>query len=335
MTSVQANSWYRQESIEVQSFKNENGYNIDDGTYTGTSGTFIPRLETAANIALPISQQLDIYGQTLQYYGRARYDAKLTDSSIAVFNGTDNSLSFTDLTGVTIASYEGTGVPSKSGNDINYTAGTALNLVLSDGTTINFVEGSGTTVYDVSGNGNDGTVNGTIAGFWDTSDAQRPNNLLDGFDLWEEDASPGTYVRVPYDVNGDPIKTSGDSITGYTWVSTHAGTPFGHNGAESTITQLESEQIYAAAEAMETAGWTNLMFSGTSPIGVSYDDIPAAAYLPDTVQWLNDIFTLDPLFEGVGFYAEGQVHGEDEGYSEGGAEVGGQTAVSRDSKLAR
>lgn len=76
---------------------------------------------------------------------------------VGVFE-TSSSLDFTDLSGVTITSYEGSAILSISGNSIVATggAGTAWNLLLSDGTYIP-LEGS---VNDVSGGGNHPVNNG-------------------------------------------------------------------------------------------------------------------------------------------------------------------------------
>lgn len=67
--------------------------------------------------------------------------------------------------------------------------------------------------------GNKFTINGTISeGSW--SDQTEYNNLQDGYDIWKKDAD-NSLIYVPYDLNGDPILTSGDTLTGYTWVSTN------------------------------------------------------------------------------------------------------------------
>ena len=67
-------------------------------------------------------------------------------------------LTFSDLTDITITSYQGTATPSINGDTIEVTAGTLYDLLLSDGTYLPLAEGTGTDAYDVSGNDNHATV---------------------------------------------------------------------------------------------------------------------------------------------------------------------------------
>jgi len=72
--------------------------------------------------------------------------------------GSGDTIDFTDLTGVTVVSHDGTATLTVSGNSVVCTSGvgTAWNLLLSDGTFLP-LQGS---CYDISGNGNHGTNNG-------------------------------------------------------------------------------------------------------------------------------------------------------------------------------
>ena len=67
---------------------------------------------------------------------------------------------------------------------------------------------------------------------------ERPHDLLDGFDLWQND-SDDTYLRYPFYIDGTSIKTDGDTITGYTWVarcpSSGTNTSKWMNNAESVL----------------------------------------------------------------------------------------------------
>ena len=87
----------------------------------------------------------------------------------ALFDGTIK-LTYADLSGVTISSYTGTGVPSIVGDTIEYTAGTAYSLTLSDGTRHNFDAHGGADVWDISDNGNHATQDASpAADLWQTS----------------------------------------------------------------------------------------------------------------------------------------------------------------------
>jgi len=113
-----------------------------------------------------------------------------------------------------------------------------------------FSEGAGTIVYDKAGSVNGTVTNATLSTFWSTDDEVRPNNLIDGFDLWTNDAD-SSLLRVPFDINGDSIKTSGDIITGYTWTSTNVSGSW-HNGAESNLREYEVPSLYAADALLTT-----------------------------------------------------------------------------------
>lgn len=135
--------------------KAENDWKDEFGNYNGYfyKGRYFPRDET--------NPTLDVVGNPLQYKGQVSYPAKLVESNCLSFDGVDDIISFTDLTGVSIVSYGGTSTLSINGNNIEGTAGTVYNLLLSDGTHLPCAEGEGNTVYDASGNNNHGTfING-------------------------------------------------------------------------------------------------------------------------------------------------------------------------------
>lgn len=112
----------------------------------------------------------------------------------------------------------------------------------------NFSETSGGIIYNKADSTKNGELLGTAATFWDTSDTARPDNLLDGFDLWENDTT-GDYLRVPFDVNKASIKTDGDTITGYTWVSRNPFNKGGHNGAENTLKDQQAPALILATSS--------------------------------------------------------------------------------------
>jgi hypothetical protein len=153
--------------------------------------------------------------------------------------------------------------------------------VTKDGTKIidyTFSEGNGATVYDRSGNGNDGTLTTfTLPTDWIQDDGATPHNLINGFDKWEDDGTPGSFIYVPYDVDGTPILTTGDSLTGYTWVSTHPkidGKQF-HNGAETEALQYLVPELWLSDGTDQN--WFN---SSGVPQNATYADIDGMTVNP-------------------------------------------------------
>ena len=109
-------------------------------------------------------------------------------------------LTFSDLTGVTIVSSDGTSTPTKNGNDIEFSAGTVWNLKLSDGTWIpNPYNG-----YDVSGNDNRGTPTDITAEEQDEFAYYQKY----GFDRYIEKANPDNINDVPKTITGGTIDVS-------------------------------------------------------------------------------------------------------------------------------
>ena len=367
-------SW--QESIEIESSRNLNGYNKVGDVY-------IPRLETAENISKPISQQVDVLGNTLEFYGKSRYDLGIVQNSVGVFNGIDNyidlpidieedfyicfygkflttssyygkllsrgvvgqpgeitveriaSSSFMNiniypnngirqtfthsvdlfddlphvleirLTGDLLSMYidgiketnQLSSIPifsttevvticansqSKSENISSIMQEFILKNKYSKGVFYVFSEGNSNIVYDKSLNLNNGTWQGDTANIHGFSDLARPNNLLDGFDLWIKD-SDGSLLKVPFDVNGNSIKTQGDLITGFTWDSRRLGSNVSHNGAESKMIQPESPELYSIDSQFVNSKWFN---SGV-PQYVGYNDL-YSNYETKGI-WLNDV----------------------------------------------
>jgi len=74
------------------------------------------------------------------------------------------------------------------------------------------------------------------AGLRTKSEYAYPINNTKGFDLWINDTD-GPLLYVPFDVNGNSIKTAGDTIAGYIWDSKVQGTKEGHNGSEMVYNQ--------------------------------------------------------------------------------------------------
>jgi len=133
----------------------------------------------------------------------------------------------------------------------------------------NFSECSGAIVYDKSGNDNHGTItNATLSTFWsnDATGKVKPSNLSDGFDLWTLDSDPTKILRVPFDVNGDSIKTRGDTITGYTWQSRNIAGNY-HNNSENTIKE------YVAPALISSDVTRGYLYSSEVPQEIAYSDL--------------------------------------------------------------
>jgi len=143
------------------------------------------------------SKAVSSYGNTLAEVGSVKRNWTIKNSAILVANGTDNSLSFSDLSGITIVDYEGTTTPAISTNDITLTAGTLSYLELSSGSKYYISEANGAIIYD-SVNGLHGTINGTLTGVWDVSDDARPDSFIDGYEKYLQDADGETVIQVPY-----------------------------------------------------------------------------------------------------------------------------------------
>lgn len=209
------------EGVDVPySFQNEIGFTLSDGvTYYEDSGgvnlipsgVYIPRDEnntTKCAAYLSGGARAELIDK-----GKAKEFVKIAQVNVGNPDGLDDVLNFTDLTGVTIVSSEGTSTPSINGNNIEFTAGTIWNLILSDGTHLTFNEGNGLTVYDISGNDNHGTwQNVTNPTQWTKSDVAINYLLLNGCEVYTEDGgSLITYI---------PLKSDGSEITptisGYT-----------------------------------------------------------------------------------------------------------------------
>ena len=92
-------------------------------------------------------------------------------------------------------------------------------------------EGAGTTAFDKSGNDNHGTItNASLATFWSTQDAYA-NNITNGFEHYDDDATGLVIIRVPYKTDGTQITPT---ISGYTKNSNNPPVA-GHNNAESVF----------------------------------------------------------------------------------------------------
>jgi len=137
------------------------------------------------------------------------------------------------------------------------------------------------TAYDVSGNSNHGTaVNITESTFWVTQDAYH-YNFEQGFDLWQRD-SDSELLRVPYTLDGTSIKTDGDSITGYTWVSTNPAGNY-HNGAETGIKRNPNN----AAELLPDIDRNNIVYADTALANPEFNDNSNLSQVKSWVRYLS------------------------------------------------
>jgi hypothetical protein len=73
--------------------------------------------------------------------------------------------------------------------------------------------------------------NASLTDFWSERQDQFHYNIGHGFDLWLDGS--GNKLYVPFDENGNSIKTQGDTISGYSWDSKHQPSTNFHNGAET------------------------------------------------------------------------------------------------------
>ncbi len=126
-------------------------------------------------------------------------------------------------------------------------------------------EGDGNISYDTSGNENNGTITNITHS---TDDKSKPYNLIYGFDLWQNDVTPTDYIRVPFTTSGASIKTDGDIITGYTWVSKNPAGKY-HNNAESKLLQYATNLPIQIDASITGNFWTS---DGTTPVAKSYSD---------------------------------------------------------------
>lgn len=162
-------------------------------------------------------------------------NAKLVQSYCAEFS-TSDVITFTDLTGVTLTSYESDGVAvlAKVGNTLTATTGGKIwNILLSDGTHIPCQN----TLLDVSGNNNHPVNTSSV----DTTALQPLGatndyhyNILRGHSLWQKSGNPD--ILVPYGLDGNPLSVTPGTTpgidSGYTKTSDNPA-DYWNNGAET------------------------------------------------------------------------------------------------------
>lgn len=151
-----------------------------------------------------------------------------------------------------------------------------------------YAEYDGSINYDVAGS-NDITWGGTINDSnFNLSEYKRPVNLIDGCDVWVNNVS-SNRLYIPFDVDGNSIKTNGDAVTGYTWSEKLNGTDIGHNGCETVYVQPVAPELLNVASNFTINPW----YSGITPIDVSYSvisyDYETSGY------WFADITSKTPI----------------------------------------
>lgn len=219
------------------SFQNEVGYSV-------SGSTLIPRKESDIT--------KDVSGNNLQYSGKVKYPLKMVQSPCGNFDGVDDYMSVTSLTGSeTVISKLGTATVTIASGRINFGAGTCYSLVLSNGSKYAFSEGSGATIYDISGNGRHGSlINTTEGNFWGQTQDVYHYNIINGFRL-------SGSVRIPALENhsnaadGNPI-----THTAGNW----------HNNATTKLKQYESP-------AARKADSSNFWFNGSTVNAKSHSDL--------------------------------------------------------------
>jgi len=154
------------------------------------------------------------------YKGRVKYNERVIGTNYLKFDGSTNYLTGILAGDETIISKVGTSTLTILENRIDATHGTLASFELSNGSIYSVGEGNSNFLYDRV-NDNHLIIAGTVDDdTWQQDDTGllRPINLIDGFDLWTKDAG-STELRIPFNINGNSIKTEGDTITGYTWQS--------------------------------------------------------------------------------------------------------------------
>jgi hypothetical protein len=115
----------------------------------------------------------------------------------------DHTLEFADLTGITIAAWNGTSTPTIVGNDITFTTGTITYLELSNGSKFYF-DGEGRTIYDVTlvNSAYHCQLAGTLTGFYtkDWSVYSYINQYGYNLGIYEEPGGQG-YLTAGYTDN--------------------------------------------------------------------------------------------------------------------------------------
>ena len=111
-------------------------------------------------------------------------NATIKASNCLTFDGVDDKITFTDLSGVSIVSSDGTSTPSINGNDIECTAGTLYNLVLDNGSHYPLAEGGDNNAYDTV-NDDTGVISSTgdVQDMWTTQDDYH-YNITQGFNFY-------------------------------------------------------------------------------------------------------------------------------------------------------
>ena len=138
------------------------------------------------------SEEAYVYFEPREFTGEANVAPRLKGAGCADLD-VGSTISFSDLSGVTILGYRGTSTVIINGNDIEATsAGTLYMLVLSDGTTLP-LDGS---LYDVSGAGNHPTASSGVS--YTTQDEVFYMARW-GCSVWDGS------VAVPNLLNGDPL----------------------------------------------------------------------------------------------------------------------------------
>ena len=213
----QSDTWVEDGTIS-SSYVNDNGY-------TDNLGIIVP---AALN-----SSTLDALGNTLEYSGKTSYTPKIVNQPCLTSDGTQ-TLSFTNLTGINIVSYEGTSIASKSGNTITLTPGTIYNLILDDGTLLPLQESDGRTAYAIGGTAGNATIINYLATNWtdNTQDSYARNALL-GYnnmsssgklftdftnDLGGVDYASGSALTLSHDVINGLLRLENSDVNSYLYL---------------------------------------------------------------------------------------------------------------------
>lgn len=163
------------------------------------------------------STGLDAIGNPLQYKGRVKYNQVIKGSWYLNLTTGNEYLAATDLSGWSIESWKGSTTPTINGDNIELTIGTLSELVLNDGTRLHkytVVSGNLTKVYDTQPvNSQHLTItNATTPWQQDVTGLVRPDNWIDGAEIYDDDVTHTERIYVPFRTDGSRITPT---IAGY------------------------------------------------------------------------------------------------------------------------
>ncbi|MBK8807756.1 MAG: hypothetical protein IPO21_14375 [Bacteroidales bacterium] len=129
------------------------------------------------------------------------------------------------------------------------------------------------------------TLSGTVMTSTNWADTYNlsHSNLLNGFDKWVLTSDNSQILRVNYGQNGVPIRTTGSTITDYTWVSTHPRFTVGSNTAEARL------YLPTAGVEIDFSNYANTSQLFARNLVTNYDRILFYSLRPISWGWADGI----------------------------------------------